>query len=82
MLVNVVSEIASLRKWLKEDETRLQNRRVKPHESVVNEKPSSSGHKGHGFNDFDDWNDWNDWRDSHDWRDPYGCPPPIIEQID
>ena len=56
MLVNVISEIASLRKWLKEDETRLQNRRVKSHESVVNEKPSFFSHN---FNDFQQWNSFN-----------------------
>jgi hypothetical protein len=58
MLVNVMSEIASLRKWLKEDETRLQNRQVKSHENMVNEKPSSFGHKGHDFDDFNDFSQW------------------------
>jgi hypothetical protein len=47
--MSVTSEIAALREWLREDETRLQSHPPEPYENVEGEK---RGGDVYGFSDF------------------------------
>ena len=56
--MDIATEISTLRKWLREDETRLQSGQVEPNGILADEKRGCTG------NDFDQWVNFSNWNNA------------------